>query len=285
MAATQETIPIEDIKDNLIFLKDGSVSLILSTTAVNFALLFETEQFSIISSFAGLLNSLSFPIQILIISKRLDVSSYLTTLDKATQRQNNPKLAALTAYYRRFVENLIKERDVLDKQFYVCINVTGYELGVLKKSVEERVAKANTVLTPRRDHLIRQLGRIGLKAKQLQTVELIKLFYDLYNPTSGTTSNEIKQQINSAAIKQLNSSLIPQNTVSYPQPSIINNTPISRPQPIIPLTPRPQAPLINQVYQPPPSLNPQLPTINYQPTHYPLRPPFVVEELTDDLRP
>lgn len=181
MHSTQQYIPIEDIKDDLVILKDGSISLILKVSAVNFALLSPEEQVAIIESFAQLLNSLSFPIQIVIRSKRLDVSSYLREVDKALLSQTNPKLHILTSHYRQFIESVIKENEVLDKQFYICLNVTSLEIGVLTKGYQVKLKKGATVLMPRRDHIIRQLARVGIKAKQVGTVELLKLFYDIYN--------------------------------------------------------------------------------------------------------
>jgi hypothetical protein len=188
MANTQQFVPIDDIKKDLVFLKNGGVSLVITTTAVNFGLLFETEQISIIDAFAGLLNSLSFPIQVVILSKRLDVASYLIVLDEAIKNQTNPKLKEMTGHYRNFVESIIKENNVLDKQFYVCINISAVELGVLPKNSEEKTKKALTLLVPRRDHLLRQLSRLGLKARQLNTVELVKLFYEIYNPPGSNNS-------------------------------------------------------------------------------------------------
>jgi hypothetical protein len=178
MPTTQDHIRIQDIHDDLVFLKDGSVTAIVQTSAVNFALLAEMEQVAIIDSFAGLLNSLSFAIQINIRSQRLDVSSYLTILDEARKKQTNPLLMKIIERYRNFVESMIKDNEVLDKQFYVALNVSSLEMGIIGG---DKTLKAQTVLKPRIDHIIRQLGRIGLKSKQLDTESLIKLFYTAYN--------------------------------------------------------------------------------------------------------
>ncbi|MBI4037110.1 hypothetical protein HY385_01660, partial [Candidatus Daviesbacteria bacterium] len=230
----------------LIFLKNGSVTMVVATSAVNFGLLFETEQISLIDSFAGLLNSLSFPIQIIIHSKRLDVSSYLNNLDQAYLKQTNPKLKQLITSYRQFVASVIKANNVLDKQFYVCLTVTPIELGVLPKNDAEKSKKANTVLIPRRDHLLGQLARLGLKTKQLTTVELVKLLYNIYNPP--------------------NSNLTVQAPAQPQARPIVAPTPAAAPPP---------PPL-----QPPPQTKPNL--VRLGPTTTNLTAPFVVEELPDD---
>lgn len=253
MTATQDFIPIKDIKDDLVFLKDGTVNLVLTTSAVNFGLLFETEQISIIESFAGLLNSLSFPIQIVILSNRLDVSSYLRTLNQAITLQTNPKLKELTHHYLKFVESIIKEKNVLDKKFYISLSVSPVELGILSKG-GEKSKKAGTVLAPRKDHLIRQLARLGLKAKQLTTLELVKLFHDIYNPLSNGKSDIRSEALDKEVGK----------ADQHPNPSLPSTT----------FTPPPPPPAV-----PPPQVPPPPPVTSN------LHPPFVVEELTDEYGP
>src|SRR5258708_26564968 len=108
MSTTQEDLPIKEIQNNLIVLKTGDFALVLKTSAVNFSLLSEQEQVAIIGSFAGMLNSLSFPIQILILSKRLDISSYLLMLTQAQQKQANPLLSEMIGGYHNFVETIIR---------------------------------------------------------------------------------------------------------------------------------------------------------------------------------
>src|SRR5579872_6145401 len=99
MASSQDFVPIADIKEDTLLLKDGSMAIVLETSAVNFGLLSENEQLAIISSFAGMLNSLSFAIQIVIRSKRLDISHYLNSLNDAKLKQKNPLLSQMIDHY------------------------------------------------------------------------------------------------------------------------------------------------------------------------------------------
>lgn len=180
MATTADFLPVEDVRDNVAILKNGDIALILETSAVNFGLLSANEQLAIISSFAGLLNSLNFSIQIVIRSKRLDISDYLKVLDSAYQRQTNPLLANMMIRYRKFIETTVRENEVLDKQFFVVVSISYYEMG-LTKSKEPDLKAAMSLLLPRRDHIMRQLARIGLKSNQLNTVQITQLLYDIYN--------------------------------------------------------------------------------------------------------
>ena len=166
MSTTQEHILIDDIKDDIVTLREGGGALILSVSAVNFGLLSDREQIAIISAFAQMLNSLSFSIQIVIYSERLNIASYLNLLDKAEKAQNNSLLSKMIVQYRQFIQTTIKENDVLDKKFYVVIPLFKLELGLLS-SREILQNKIKTVLLPRRDQVVRQLQRVGLKVTQL----------------------------------------------------------------------------------------------------------------------
>jgi hypothetical protein len=189
VGSTQQHLPIKAIHDDVIVLKDGSVAVVLQTTAVNFDLLSENEQLAIISSFAALINSLSFSIQIVIRSKRLDISKYLENIKKTEDAQTNPLLKHMTKRYRVFVETLTSENEVLDKQFYVVVSVSYLEIGIVN-NIDQDFNKAITLLIPRRDAVSKMLGRIGLKATQLDNEKLVRLFYDFYNESS------VQQDIN-----------------------------------------------------------------------------------------
>lgn len=188
MQTTQQHLSISDIKDDLVILKDGGGAIILQTNAVNFGLLSQREQVAIISSFAQMLNSLSFSIQIVIISERLNISSYINLLDKAQKAQNNSLLSNMMASYRQFIQTTVKENEVLDKKFYIVIPLFKLELGITP-TPELLQQKIKTVLFPRRDQIIRQLGRIGLKATQLSTEKLIELFFNIYNGSQQDNAN------------------------------------------------------------------------------------------------
>jgi hypothetical protein len=196
-ASTQEHLEIDEIFDDLVILKNSGAALVIQTTAVNFGLLSETEQDAIIYAYAGLLNSLSFPIQVVVRSKRMDVSSYLESLIKWEQKQVNEKIRIQIRKYREFISSTIRENNVLDKRFYVVIPMFPEEIGLgatsplggfSKKPAGPRYSKeyivdrAKNILLPKRDHLMRQLTRLGLKASHLSTQQLIELFYDIYNP-------------------------------------------------------------------------------------------------------
>lgn len=194
-ASTQEHLEIADIKDDIALLKDGSCCLILKTTAINFGLLSEREQDATIYAYAALLNSLTFTIQILIRSKKKDITSYLDLLDEEILKQKNPLLKNQMQKYRLFIEEIVKKNEVLDKEFFIVLPFSALELGVAKaigSSLKKRknlpfakdyiLERAKMNLFPKRDQMIRQLNRLGLKTHQLNSSELVQLFYSFYNP-------------------------------------------------------------------------------------------------------
>lgn len=183
MKTTQDHLLISDVTDDIVLLKNGGGAMILQVSAVNFGLLSSREQIGIISAFAQMLNSLSFSIQIMIHSERLNITSYLTLLDNAQKVQTNPLLSKMIANYRQFIQTTIKENEVLDKKFYVVVPLFALELGITA-SKESLKQKIKTVLLPRRDQVVRQLSRVGLKSTQLTNQKLIELFYDIYNGQS-----------------------------------------------------------------------------------------------------
>lgn len=196
-ATTQQFLEIEDIQDDLIILKNGACSLVLRVTAINFGLLSEEEQDAIIYAYAALLNSLTFPIQILIMSQKKDISSYLKLLISQEAKLKNQLLLKLMVRYRSFVEEIVKKNEVLDKKFYIAIPFSPLEMGLssgisqsfgpknkLPAPKQQIIEKAKVSLLPKKDHLVSQIGRLGISAKQLSSQELIKLFYGIYNPES-----------------------------------------------------------------------------------------------------
>lgn len=169
-ATTQKFIEIQDITDNVVLLSNGSACLVIEVQATNFALLSKEEQDSRVLSYSSLLNSLSFPIQIYIRSKKIDISSYLRLLDDEVAKSQNQLLKNQIKLYKDFVAELVKVNTVLDKKFYIVISYSGLEGGV-----------ATSNLSSKGESLHAQLRRMNLPAKTLGKPDLVKLFHEIYN--------------------------------------------------------------------------------------------------------
>jgi hypothetical protein len=185
-ASTQEHLDIEDIVDDVVVQKNGSCAIVVQVTAINFNLLSESEQDAIIYAYAGLLNSLTFPIQITIRSSVKDVTDYIRLIRQQELKQKKPLLLKQLSKYREFVEQIVRENQVLDKKFYIVIPFSNLELGISNsvglpgKKITQLpypktyiLERAKMSLYPKRDHLLRQFGRLGLQSRQLNTQQLI----------------------------------------------------------------------------------------------------------------
>jgi hypothetical protein len=196
-ASTQELLPLVDIVGGIVVYNNGGAAQIMETTSLNFGLLSEREQEAVIASYAGMLNSFNFPVQIVVRSQKKDISRYMDFLNAAESKVKIEKLKIIMADYKAFVQEAIKKKNVLSKKFYIVIPFTPFELG-LAKSVAVSfnpnkkqalpfprsyvLRKAKTALYPKRDHIIRQAGRLQIEVKALTDEELIKLFFDIFNP-------------------------------------------------------------------------------------------------------
>lgn len=205
--STQEHLDIEDIRDDLVVLKNGKVSAVIETTSMNFDLLDNAEQDARIGSFAGFLNSITFPIQIVIRTQRTDIARYLKLLDQYKAKTLSQPIIDQISIYQEFINNLTQTTQVLDKRFYAVIPSTKLPIvttswlrqlfGKPKKiiNISKIVSDAKEELYPKRDHLLKQFGNLGIAARQLQNDELIKLYYSVYEPDlSGLDMLNLREQ-------------------------------------------------------------------------------------------
>jgi len=188
-ASTQSFIEIEEIKDDIVLMKDFSAAAVIEVGAVNFWLLSTEEQSSMIYAYSELLNSLSFPVQILILSKKIDVSTYLDYLEDKINKQSVDILKKRMIAYREFIKSVIKINTVLEKKFFFVVPFSPLEMGVSganpgSLNKEYVFTRAKTALYPKRDNLLRLITKIGLNGSILQRQELTELYYNLYNPSA-----------------------------------------------------------------------------------------------------
>lgn len=207
--STQKFTEVVDVVDEVVILHGGNACSVIEVQATNFTLLSVAEQEARIFAYASLLNSLSFPIQIVIRNKQIDISSYLQFLDAeskkalALQTQTIPG-QAISSYinlYREYVQELVKVNTVLDKKFYLVISYS-YVEGGIRASSKDFLPAAKASLQTKTNALIAQLSRLGLRSQVLSKESLIRLLYDVYNANqsasievgSGTQTSVITSQ-------------------------------------------------------------------------------------------
>lgn len=193
-APIQQKIPIEDIRDGVLVLKDKELRAVLLSTSVNFALKSTDEQDALIYKYQMFLNSLDFPVQVLIISRQLDTTSYMTMLEQKRKEQPNELLRIQIAEYIDFVKNLVQISNIMTQSFLVIIPLSHIEkkegniiekLGLFQKkpasNQDKSLAELKIQLWQRVEYVSSGLAGLGLKAVPLNTQELTELFYRLYN--------------------------------------------------------------------------------------------------------
>ncbi|MBU0612152.1 hypothetical protein KKA39_01490 [Patescibacteria group bacterium] len=204
--ATQEFVPIKEVRDGIIVLKDGGLRSIVLANSINLSLKSYDEQKATILQFQSFLNTLDFPIQISIQSRKLDIRPYILLLENRMKIQNEPLLKLQTREYIDFIKNFTETVSIMTKNFFITVPYTPTTLkvntGVLgglfsKKSKNEAKTAEQAEFEEKRSQIeqrvsvIQQgLARCGIKSVQLGTEEVVEVFYKVFNP--GELEGKIK---------------------------------------------------------------------------------------------
>lgn len=187
--STQRFLPIKEIRDGIITLKNGGYRTVLMVNAINFNLKSADEQQALIDSYQGFLNGLGFPLQIVMQSRTLDLDGYLSELTKISNNQSNTLLRTQTNEYINFVRELIGVANIMSKTFYVVvphqetIASSGFSLFGRRGPATSgrKFEEVKTELAEKTGVVSNGLSSLGLNNVQLNTQELIELFYTTYN--------------------------------------------------------------------------------------------------------
>lgn len=214
--ATQEFIPIKEVRDGIIVLKDGDLRAIVLANSINLSLKSADEQKATILQFQNFLNTLDFAVQISVQSRRLDIRPYLLLLENRMKVQNEPLLKLQTKEYIEFIRNFTDTVAIMTKSFFIVVPYTNNFIGSLphtntifklnleifngifsKKTTEKLRAEKETDFEEKRSQLeervsvIQQgLSRCGINSAQLGTEEVVEVFYKVFNP--GEIEGKIK---------------------------------------------------------------------------------------------
>lgn len=201
-ASTQQFVDVEEVRDGVIVLKNGAIRSVLLVSSLNFDLKSAEEQDAIILQYQNFLNSLDFPIQVIISSRRFDIRPYMEILKDKENHQKNDLLRLQISEYQNFIKNLADVSNIMSKFFYIVVPfspVEDKEKGLFK-SLTTLINPSSVIsehreffetyknqLWQRVDHISFSLSQTGLKIMPLNTEELIELLYNSYNPSLFTT--------------------------------------------------------------------------------------------------
>lgn len=198
----QKQLEIKEIKNDMVILKDGGLRAILMASSINFALKSDDERKAVIFQFQDFLNSLDFSIQILITSRKFNITPYLQKLEQKKNKQDNDLLRIQTEEYINFVRSLTEISNIMTESFYLVIPYSQSvidkgnfleKIPFLNSQEKENESKSQdfeelkTNLWQRVEFVITTLRSVGIKSTPLKTDELIELFYKLYNPDAQMT--------------------------------------------------------------------------------------------------
>ena len=195
--ATQEFVPIKEIRDGIVVLKNGDLRALILANSVNLSLKSNDEQTATILQFQNFLNTLDFPIQISAQSRRLDIRPYLLTLEERLKVQNEQLLKIQTREYINFIKNFTDSVSIMTKSFYIVVPYTSRILrpstnifsNLFNKNKEEEKRRDLIDFEEKRSQLEERVGviqqglsRCGINSAQLGTEETVEVFYKVFNP-------------------------------------------------------------------------------------------------------
>ena len=195
---SQDFVPIEQVRDGIMVLKDGTVRAVLMASSINIVLKSEDEQTAILKQFENFLNSLDFSIQIFIQSRELDIRPYLALLEQQLDMQQTELMKIQVREYMDFVRGFVGGASIMTKGFYVVVpyNPPSLEVSSSPKGLSSIFKTQNkgevhismqlfeeyrSQIEQRVAMVVQGLSRTGIRAAQLGTEEIIELFYRLFN--------------------------------------------------------------------------------------------------------
>lgn len=207
--STQNTLQIAEIRDGIVIMNDGTFRAVVMCKSINFDLMSPQEREGVEFAYQGFLNSLYFPIQIVIRSQKVDLRPYLSKLDKIRSEHDNMLLALLMEDYINYLASISEQTNIMDKRFYVVVPYPDPEetlKNMIKQSTsffsgfadlfnktethvvinEAVLENAKTELRNRVQAVLQGLQECGVQGLPLDTEELIELYYDTYNPDTAT---------------------------------------------------------------------------------------------------
>lgn len=205
--STQRYLDIAEIKDDVVIMKDGTLRGVLLVSSINFALKSEDEQNAIISQYVAFLNSLEFPLQVVIQSRKLNIDKYIEKLRESEKTMTSELMRVQIADYRNFVQELVSLGQIMQKQFFVVVpynplsdKAKGFwsrlsetmSAAASVKLAEKKFLKRKADLVTRINHIASSLGSMGLVSAQLDTQGLIELYYRVYNPETYDTEKMVE---------------------------------------------------------------------------------------------
>ena len=215
---TQQYLDILEIRDDTVVLKDGTLRGVILVSSINFSLKSDEEQDAVIEAYTQFLNTIDYPLQIVIQSRRLDIDEYLEVLQQTEAKQTNELLKIQTRDYRQFVAELVQIADIMTKRFYVVVPYSPkvdrparffsrlFDIFAPTSTIhlkQKQFEDFRRELFKRVDATMNALDSAGLKSVLLDTQSLIELYYNSYNPE--TSRQQKLQEVSKLSLEEVSS--------------------------------------------------------------------------------
>lgn len=172
--SSRRQINIKGVRDNILLLPGEQYRVILEASSINFELKSDDEQDAIIETYQNFLNSLTTPVQLLVRTRELDMRKYIESFKVISAKEKQKIYRDQIKDYTEFVQGLIATNKILTKHFYIVIPYAN------KEKVDFDAIKEQLALNT--DIIGRGLGRLGVQTRQLNSLEVLDIFYSFYNP-------------------------------------------------------------------------------------------------------
>lgn len=204
---SQQFVPIKEIKDGIIVLKDGSLRAVLMASSINLGLKSDQEQEATLLQFQNFLNTLDFPTQIVIQSRKRNIRPYIAKLEARMKEQQEPLLKIQTREYIEFIKSFMEINDIMTKHFFVVVpydsapinNSSSFISKILPGSASKKQEEEIQEFEEKRIQLEQRitiaqegLKRTGVRTLLLKTPQIVELFFKTFNPGEGESSDKFE---------------------------------------------------------------------------------------------
>lgn len=190
---TQDFVPIKEVRDGVVVLKDGSLRGVFMASSINLSLKSQDEQASVLFQFQNFLNALDFSVQLFTQSRELDIRPYLALLEERYTEQQTELMRVQVREYIDFVRSFTEAANIMSKNFFIVVPYTPALIDVSKGGLNPFSKKQsdedkNLTFEEHRSQLEQRMAsvengisRTGVRVARLGTEEVIELFYKLFN--------------------------------------------------------------------------------------------------------
>lgn len=193
--SARQQIAIKGVQDGILMLPNNEYRAILQVSPVNFELRSEEEQDAIIDIYESFLNSVGTSLQILVRTREIDMDKYLDDLSERLESETVPIYQQQLTNYDAFIRSLITTNKILTRHFYIVVPY--------KPTGKADFDLTHEQLKIKLDIVAKGMSRLGMYTNQLDSLEVLDLFYSFYSPAQAKV-----QPLTEQALQMIHTALV-----------------------------------------------------------------------------